>query len=176
MKKPIILVVFLFAATLVFSGCFLTDWMTEKASEQITESISEQATNGEVDVDFDEGTFTVETEEGTVSIGQTEIPEEFPSNVPVYSDATVVWTSSSTADEAYWVDLESTDDFATVESYYEESLGSNGWEVTDKTTYTADGQSTTIFYADDGVNDLVVTVSSSDDKVMISLNAMAKQE
>ncbi|MBU0732015.1 hypothetical protein KKC88_03995 [Patescibacteria group bacterium] len=176
MKKPIILVVFLFAATLVFSGCFLTDWATKKASETVTEAISEQATNGDVDVDFDEGTFTVETEEGTVSIGQTEIPEEFPSNVPVYSGATVVWTSSSTADQAYWVDLESTDDFDTVETYYNEQLESNGWEVTDTTTYTADGQSTTIIYAQDGTNDLVVTVSSSDGKVMISLNAMAEQE
>lgn len=176
MKKPIIMVAVLLAATLVFSGCFLTDWATKKASEQITEGIAEQATNGEVDIDYGEGTVTVETEEGTMSMGQDDIPEDFPSNVPVYADATVVWTSSSTADQTYWVDLESADEFTAVEAFYEDELPAQGWEVTDKTSYTADGQATTIFYANDGVNDLVVTVSSSDNKVMISLNAMAKQE
>ena len=176
MKKSFLLGGVLLAAVFVFSGCFLTDWASEKASEKVSETITEQGlesvTNGDVDVDFDEGTFTVETEEGTVSIGQTDIPADFPSNVPIYSDTTVVWTSSSSADQAYWVDLESTDDFNTVETYYKDNVEKEGWEITDTTTYTADGQSTTIMYANDETNNLVITVSSSDDKVLISLNVM----
>ena len=150
----------------------------QKAGEEVAEQAIESITDTELDADFNDGSITIDSEEGSVSIGGTEIPEDFPSDVPVYSNADVVWTSFSSADETYWIDFESTDDYTEIKAYYDEEIEKDGWELYDTSTYTSDGQETTLYSADRDNRTLIVTLShsESEDKTMISVSTTTEQE
>ena len=176
MKKSYLLVAVLLVATLVFSGCFLTDKLTEKATEKVTEKAAETLTNA--DVDISDESISIGTDEGELTFGTDEIPEDLPSDVPVYPDTTVVWTSSSSTDQSYWLDLETTDSFTEVETYYDDNLESNGWTIDDRSTYTSDGQKSTLYNTSQDNRTLVVTLASTEEetKTMISISTSTEEE
>ena len=178
MKKSYLLFAVFLCAVFVLSGCSLTDSLMEKAGEEVAEQGLEIITDSELDADFNDGSFTIDSEEGSVSIGGTEIPEDFPSDVPVYANAEVVWTSFSSGDETYWIDFESTDDYSTIKAYFDEEIEKEGWELYDTSTYTSDGQETTLYSADRDNRTLIVTLShsESEDKTMISISTTTEQE
>ncbi|MFH1536956.1 MAG: hypothetical protein ABID45_03150 [Patescibacteria group bacterium] len=178
MKKSYLLFAVFLCAVFVLSGCSLTDSLMDKAGEKVAEEAIETMTNSELDADFNDGTISINSEEGSVSIGGTEIPDDFPSDVPVYANAEVVWTSFSSGDETYWIDFESTDDYTEIKAYYDAEIESNGWEVYDSSTYTSDGQETTLYSADRDNRTLIVTLShsESENKTMISVSTTTEQE
>jgi hypothetical protein len=65
------------AGAMVLTGC-------GSATEKITETVIESAGGGEVDIDFDEseGTFSVESEEGSLSVGG-DGPKNWPEDIPL---------------------------------------------------------------------------------------------
>lgn len=90
----------------------------------------------------EEGTFTVETEDGGVRISGEEegagkvtglfgenakIPDGFPKDVPVYPDATVV--AGMASDEGGMVTLKTGDDPDEIVAFYREGLRSEGWSL-----------------------------------------------
>lgn len=180
MKKTLLLVSLLIVSTVVFSGCFLTDWATQKAGEEITEQILETGTNSDIEIDYDsgeDGSFSVNTSEGSFEYGATEVPSDLPSDIPVYADSEVIWTSTSSADQTWWVDFETEDSAADVTSYYDAELEKEGWEVTNKSTYTSDGLETILYYTEKDEATLSVTVASNNEgKVNISVNYIGTTE
>ncbi len=93
-------------------------------------------------IETEEGTFTIETDDGGVRISGEEegvgevtglfgenakIPDGFPKDVPVYPDATVV--AGMAAGEGGMVTLQTGDDPDEIVAFYREELKSEGWSL-----------------------------------------------
>lgn len=75
--------------------------------------------------------FTDDKTGQKVDIGAGKMPENFPSDMPVYPGAKVAGSMSGTGEKngnGYWVTLSTSDTYDTVLSYYNDTLASNGWE------------------------------------------------
>ena len=111
------------ALLVLMSGC---QTAAEKAVEQVTG----------VQVDEEGDSVTVETEEGKATVGGegTDIPSDWPSDVPIYPDTTVVSTVDYEVSGAknMGVTLDSTDDAKTINDWYVDEVEKNGWKVTAK--------------------------------------------
>lgn len=74
-------------AMFVAAGCADA---AERVTERGLEAAIESQGGGEVDLDLDDnGSVSVETEDGSFSMGQTEIPDDWPSEVPLPPDLEV---------------------------------------------------------------------------------------
>lgn len=121
MKKAALI---LFVLVLIFSlsGC---------TAKKLTEKVIEQSTDSDVDIDEDGG-VRITTEEGEVGIGsKAEIPDNFPSDVPIV-DYDEVLSSSSIKDEednttSYAVTLSSKKSVDETVNYYKDMMIQNGW-------------------------------------------------
>lgn len=72
--------------------------VSENIAENIVEQVAEQADGvGDVDFDVESGEISVETEDGSVTIGGGEIPDGFPIPVPDGYVVTSVFTSDGDA-------------------------------------------------------------------------------
>lgn len=75
----------------------------DAAAERLAEEAAEQVTGAEVDVDDDEGSFSVETDEGTFEAGSGDLAEDFPQAVPPVEGGTLISSSRlATADGTVW--------------------------------------------------------------------------
>jgi hypothetical protein len=111
--------------------CPLLNEASDEASERVTEEIIEGATGGEVDIEEDGGSVTIETEEGAVTIegGEgSDLPEDWPSDMPVY-DGTITGSSSFSTPEgmSMTVTIETSDSADDVLAFYNAELQSEGW-------------------------------------------------
>lgn len=175
MKKTFIpLLVVVMALPLVGGWC--SDWFGEKATETILESAANDAnTNVDVDIDGDgeDGSVTVTTDEGesTTSFGEgVELPGDFPDDVPVYDDASVMITTTDSSREGYYVTMSSTDDFSTIKDWYKKALEDEGWTIDGETSYAAGDGETATFSCTKGDYQLTVGISIYDDELTISLS------
>jgi hypothetical protein len=84
------------ALILSLSGC------TQRIAESLVEKAIEDAAAKEgenVDIDLEEGQVNITDEEGNeISIGGAEIPDDWPSSVPVNNDITIQFTGSQKTD------------------------------------------------------------------------------
>ncbi len=163
----------------VLSGCALTDKLTQKAGEKIGEKIVEEATNSEVDVE--EGTITMNTNEGTMQWGENvDLPENFPEDIPVYKDAQALSASSSETDNSYYVTLLSTDGFNAIEEYYKSELENEGWTIDNESTYAGESGKSTTYIASKDNRDLTVglyeSISGDEQDVTIAISATESSE
>ena len=85
------------AATLV-TGCSA---IADKAGEKVAEKGMEAAGGGDVDIDSDDdGKVSIESDEGSLEIGGSELPDDFPEEVPLPDDFTLEASMSmGTADD-----------------------------------------------------------------------------
>lgn len=108
------------ALALILTAC-------QSAAEVLTEQVVEQAVGGgDVKIDTDSGVVSVETEDGSVTIGGGELPDGFDMPLPDGYDVTSVFTS----DEASAVSLAYPDgDFAAIEAFFDDwtSSQSGDW-------------------------------------------------
>lgn len=114
------------ALALTGLGCdTITNKITEKATESIIENSIENNANGDVDVDFSDGTVNFKGEDGAeVSYGQNlSLPSDFPSAVPLYKNGSIVSTSK-TQEDAHYV-MTTKDSSADVVAWFEAEL--SGW-------------------------------------------------
>ncbi len=98
------------------------------------EKAVEQSTGVQVDKEGD--SVTIETDEGkaTVSGEGTEIPADWPSDVPIYPRTTVVTTVDYEVEGTrnVGVTLDSTDDPKTINDWYVDEVEKSGWKITAK--------------------------------------------
>jgi hypothetical protein len=104
------------------------------AAEQATEELVEQSTGGEVEIDDDGESISIETEEGSMEISggeSAEVPDGFPSDMPIY-DGTIVMAQTFDAEEgtAYNLGIKTTDGAYDVSEWYVDEFASEGWSVT----------------------------------------------
>ncbi len=102
----------------------------KEVQEAAVEKKIEEATGGEADVDFSDGgmKITGETKEGEYAITageETEIPEDFPSDVFIYRPSEAVMAMK--VPEGYSVTLITQDDKAEVVEAYKREMQEEGW-------------------------------------------------
>lgn len=124
----IIIVVVVVLVVLGIIGSVLSGLFARKVAEKGVESVLSKVTNGTVDVDTKNNSVTINTGDGTATIGTQELPSDFPKDIPVYPGATVLGsvTGSATAGGLF-VSMNSTDSLDAVKSYYDSKLVENGW-------------------------------------------------
>lgn len=105
----------------------------EKVAEKITESLLSDS-DAKVDIEDGGDSITIETDEGetTISGGGDELPDDFPRDFPIDDDYENTGSSSVTGPDAtaFYVNLETDDDFDKVYEWYKGELEDEGWEIT----------------------------------------------
>ena len=122
--------------------------VAENVLENAIENQLEEESGGDVNIDLDEdgGVVSIETDEGSMSIGGTEIPDDFPLPLPDYEE--VVGVITQTGDFASSMVTLSFDpnDFEEVAELYEDFFNDADWELS-RTDSTTDGDRMVIIYA-----------------------------
>lgn len=179
MKKVTIFLTLSLAIAVVMlftTGC-TNPWqhaVQEEAAEKATERALERAAGGNVDVDIegDGGTTTITSEEGETTWGSTEIPENFPGNVPVYPNATVTFShvGAGADGESASASLETTDDVDTVSSWYKTEIDNNGWSIEGTDSWGTGSEKYISYMGEQGEKKLSVGISASEGVTMITLS------
>ncbi|MFA5935396.1 MAG: hypothetical protein WC787_00865 [Patescibacteria group bacterium] len=120
---------------LLGAGCNPVQNAQERAMEGLVEKVIEKNVKDDsgknVDIDLKKGGFTVTGEDGkaTFSMGEkVEIPSTFPSDVPLYADATAKAVTMSEKDNGAVVVLQSEDDADKIVAWYKEEASKKGWK------------------------------------------------
>lgn len=159
-KSYYFLLVPLLAIALIGPGCSCGQKLAEKAVESSTNS----------DIDISDDKFTVNTNEGSMQWGEgAELPDDFPSDVPIYKNAKVTSSSTSTADQGYSASLSTTDSQSTVADYYKAELEKQGWTIDDSYTASDTSGKSTSYYASKGDRDLTIGVYKYTDEVSVTI-------
>jgi hypothetical protein len=139
------LMIVLVVLALVAVGCGKA---AETVLEGAIENQLEEDGGGDVNVNVDEdgGSISIETDEGSVNIGGTEIPDDFPLPVPDYEEVVGVVTQTGEFASSMVTLSFDPDDFDDVAALYEDFFDEDGWEVS-RTESNADGDRMVIFYA-----------------------------
>ncbi len=161
MDKKKLTIIGVIVAVLVVGGA-LNRWMGKSAAERAIEA----ATGGSVDVDRDGDTVTVKTQDGTITGGNT-MPENFPSDVPVYPGADVQGSYSidGANGKGHTVGLQTNDSLADVTAWYRREVAAKGWTVVGDATYNG----SLVLSATKDSRGLNVSVSEEDGTVTIGL-------
>jgi len=142
----------------------------QSIAEKATEKAIEKSTGVEIDKSGDE--VTIKGEDGTevTASSDGELPEGFPSDVPVYEGKIV---TSVKADKGWSVALEASDDVNTIFDWYKSELEKDGWKIVSEMKVT-DGAAVV---AEKGDQNLQVTIGASgsdDGKTSVSLLVSTK--
>lgn len=87
------------AAAILLTGCgSIGESIAERAME---EGLEAGGAGEDVQIDFDDGDgrISIESSEGSMQIGSTDIPEGFPADIPLPDEATVVSSMSFSNDD-----------------------------------------------------------------------------
>lgn len=126
MKKNLILLVAVLALGFTLTGCFKSP--SEKFAEKMVEKTIEAQTGGNVDVDTSGGTVNFKTDDGTTQVssgGEVNLPDSFPKELIIVSDAKIIIASSAdkTMSVAYQTDSNQSELYVD----YKTKLNSQGW-------------------------------------------------
>lgn len=149
------------AGTLLVTGCGGDD--TGSPSEEGLEALIEQQGGGDVDLDMGEdGEFSMETDEGSFS-GGTELPESWPSEVPLPDDLEIE-NASEIVDNSSGSGMLSVSGRTSmspdeVADFYADGL--DDWEEAMNMSSSSGGTATTSLAFESGDN--IVTVNATED-------------
>lgn len=127
------------AAMLVTASCgSAAEEAGDTAAEQLTERLAESQGGGDVDVDFDsgDGSFSLETEDGSFETGSGAVPEEWPEDVPLPDGLEVVSGSTSDTDAGVTVAIVGTSTTSPSDLLAELKSALADWEISGETTGT----------------------------------------
>lgn len=148
-KNLLIVIIVIAILVLLGGGYFVQQQFAEKSAEKTIE----QATGADVDVSEGGDKVTIETDEGKVTIGKNEVPDNFPSDIAIYNGSEVTGTSETT--DGVSVILKTSDSVSTVNNFYKDDLAKNGWKIT--LSSTAEGSS--VISAEKGEKSVIITIS-----------------
>ena len=104
------------------SGCGKKT-VTEKAMEKAFED----SMGGEANIDVDGDTVKIETEDGTLQVGTSELPENWPEDI--YIAEGKITSASSHTDGIFNVSIEASESVSDMQTKYKEELEKNGWTI-----------------------------------------------
>jgi hypothetical protein len=154
------------------TGC--CPWLGEQAAEEAIE----QSTGGEVEIDDDGESVSIDTEDGSMEIqggDSAEVPSDFPSSMPVYDGDIVMSSSIETGDgTAYTIGIETGDSVDDVASWYESELESNGWTISGQFSADDAGSTMHTFVVEGGDGQGTVIIGEEDGKTAISISVTSE--
>jgi hypothetical protein len=117
-------------------ACGSSESPQEAAERQVGEAMAEGMAEAGVegDVDLSEGGLSIDTEDGTMSFGDAELPEGFPSEMPLYDpEATSMGAISLVEDgeQRVGVSFQLEADGDEVLDFYRRELPQSGWDVSE---------------------------------------------
>lgn len=114
----------------------------EKASEKATEQMIESQTGGDVDVDTDgEGKVDIETEDGSLSFGTGELPEDWPEDITVPKGIEILSSTAMDASDGRLTAITATSDRPPAEILEDLKGQLADWTISGETTTTGDAGS-----------------------------------
>jgi len=156
---------------LALTGC--AEKIADKVAEEVAEGIVGAATGADIEIDDDDESVTIETDEGSMSssVGDSaEIPADFPSDMPI-CDGDIVSTTSfdNEGGKTISITIETDDSIDDVKAFYEVELVDEGWEQTLAWDSSADGERSVTYGLEKGDSSAQVLIMSDDDKTMVSI-------
>lgn len=162
-------------AALTAIGLTACSSIQDKVSEVVVEKAIEAGGGGKVDIDVDDsgdGTVSIDTGEGTVTIGGTDLPAGWPSAVQIPKDQTVTGSFSAQTAEGLsaTVTTETTSSTDDAIAAAQKTLESGGFTPNaDVTDMRSDGDVLWMASATDGSLMLAIQViGSADDATMVN--------
>ena len=162
-------------ALLLLAGCGSA---VENVAENAVERAIENEVGGDANVDVDEDSVTIESEEGSITAGSGSVPDDFPSDVRLVDGEVTYSQRLETADGRGWSVQVSVDgDAASVADQVRSDLTDAGFSVDESTEFTTeDNQGATILADRADMTALVVVTSEGSGTVVIyTLNEQAAQ-
>lgn len=118
-------------------------------AERAAEEVAEQAAGGDVEFDVDEdgGRMRIESSEGTLDIGGTELPDGFPDGLPLPDGHEVLgsMTQGSDAGGSMFVTVGAPGAYEDVVADVESGLADGGWSVTNTSNMSSGDFASTSF-------------------------------
>jgi hypothetical protein len=119
-----------------------------------------------------DGSATYSNSEGTVTVGTNKLPDNWPSDVPAYSNATIQYSGSSnpqTGEKGSAVAFTTSDSAQKVADFYKKELASKGWTIEQNAAVGAstmlsakkDTRTLGVYIVDAGNGQVAVTVGIS---------------
>jgi len=130
-----LLLIIIFGLLFALAPVVLLKIFPEAATPEFFENLIENAIEedtgreAEVNIDSDEGKWSVKDETGETSVewgDEVEIPDDYPSDVPEYSNAQAI--NKTAVNEAKTVTFSTSDSVSEVASYFQDGLEDNDWE------------------------------------------------
>lgn len=153
------------------SGCGITDNVAEKTAEEAAEKAIEAGSSGggDVEVDTDDGTMTFENDEGSMSVGDSDLPDDFPDDMPLPQAEYTVGMSMATGDQIQ-ASLRTTDDIDEFAEYAEQGLAESGYTIDDTQQSSMAGIETRTVIATGHGTDVFVSASTMRDEDRLMVN------
>ena len=112
---------------IIILGGGISRWLARNATERVLE----KATG--VDIEYkSDGEATYSNEEGSVTVGGTSYPDNWPSDVPKYPNGEIFFSGSSnpqTGESGATVSFSTNDSPSEVMDYYKRELTGSGWQI-----------------------------------------------
>jgi len=160
------------AILLFLPGCYLTDKAWEKIGEGTIEKTIESQTGGAVDLDLQNKSLNVKTQEGTMNIageGNATLPENFPGDVFVYGDAKIVFSLSQApgmgGTENYSVSYNTGAVLLDAIAKYKAEMSGRGWKLDNEVSMGAEGGDVLSFKKD--TRQVTISIGVSEGKTAI---------
>jgi len=174
MKKLAVILLVALMAVFALSGCAKAG---EKLAEQVMEKVIEEAAEGEgenVDVDIGDEEVKITTDEGDeINIGGADIPDDWPSVVPVHPDIDIQTSFKSTSDgkNNFSISAMYGGSGEDLFNWYKSEL--SGWNVVSEFSGNDDSGKSYSLNVENGTYQVSVLIVESDDdqEVMLILNA-----
>jgi len=141
--------------------------------EGLAEGAVERAIENEIgesaDVSISEDSFTVDTEEGSITAGAGSLPEDFPSDVPLVEGEVSFAQRLETADGLGWsVVITTSGDPATIVEQVRGDLEGNGFTVDDATEFAAGDSAGGTIIADKGDLSTLIVVGGDGEQTAVT--------
>ncbi|OGJ61491.1 hypothetical protein A3C37_04170 [Candidatus Peribacteria bacterium RIFCSPHIGHO2_02_FULL_53_20] len=148
------------------AACGSTDGDDRAAEGNTAEGNTEEGANFNIDVDTDARVHIV-TSAGSFNGGNT-IPKNWPSDVPAYPGAQVVYSAAVTTpegDDGLALTLSTNDTLEQAVEFYKGTLAAEGWKILS----TLESGEATIIGAEKGNRVFAASISNAGGQTMISL-------
>jgi hypothetical protein len=136
-------------------------------AKNLTENIIEQSTGNSVDINTSDGSFSIETDEGSIGVGNNQkLPEDLPDAVAIYDNQEIIGVVTSTQNtNKFWsITAETEDAIESVKSSIVERYTNAGWVTEETSSFNT---TTSYTFTKDNLRTLL-TITQIDNKVNIT--------
>ena len=178
-NKTLIIVLVIVGVLIVLPGILLAAgglWLSRgDNASKITESIVENATGSDVDINRDGNSVNIKTKDGSVSYGtQQKLPDNLPDAAVMYEGQTIVGvvTTSQDGSSAWNISAESGDSASDVNQFIKSKYEEKGWKSLSQSTYN----DTTLYSYEKDTLSATISVSPATDTSKVSVSYSIREK